>query len=158
GCFRGAHQIAGEYAASAVSSTCKPGYQPRKVEANSWLSVLTRVCKSTGAPRLVHGLDCFLTKRLLSTELTVDSTNAVAIVSPFRYRFPEWGMKPRLFSIYVRNCRRALLRRGQRGEVSVKWSMRWSSSPRRPNAFFTFPGPRHHFTLPSCCWIPAPTS
>ena len=63
-------------------------YQRRKAEPNSWLSVLTRVCKSKCAPRLVHCMDCRFTKRLLSTELTADSTNAVEIVSPFRYRFP----------------------------------------------------------------------
>src|SRR5207245_2792180 len=55
----GAHKIAGDYAASAVSSTCKSGYQRQKVEANSLLSVLTRVCNSKGAPRLVHCIDCF---------------------------------------------------------------------------------------------------
>jgi hypothetical protein len=80
----GAHQIAGDYAASAVSSTCKPGYQRRKVEANSWLSVWTRACNNKCAPRLVHCMDWRFTNRLLSTKLTVDSTNAVAIVSPRR--------------------------------------------------------------------------
>jgi hypothetical protein len=84
----GDHQIAGDYAARADSSSRRSGYQWRKVEPSSWLSVLMRVCRSRCAPRLVHCMDCFLTNRLLSTELTVDSTNAVEIVSPRRYRWP----------------------------------------------------------------------
>src|SRR5215471_7977699 len=76
------HQIAGDYAARAISSLWKSGYQCRKVTANSLLSVWVRVCSSKCAPRLVPCIDCRFTKRLLSTELTVDSTNAVEIVSP----------------------------------------------------------------------------
>src|SRR5262249_11709937 len=74
-----------DYAASAGSSTRNSGYQRRKAEPNSWLSVLTRVCKSRWAPRLVHCIDCRFTNRLLSTALTVDSTKAVEILIPFRY-------------------------------------------------------------------------
>jgi hypothetical protein len=63
----GAHQIVGDYAARALSSSCKSGYHRRKVKANLLLSVLTRACNSKCAPRLVHCIDCFLTNRLLST-------------------------------------------------------------------------------------------
>jgi hypothetical protein len=65
--YHGAHQKVGDHAARAVSSTCKAGYQWRKVEASSLFSVLTRVCRSRCAPRLVHCIDCFFTKRLLIT-------------------------------------------------------------------------------------------
>src|SRR5712692_760264 len=88
GVLDGGHQNVGDYAARAVFSSGKSGYQRRKVEGNSLFSVLTRVCSSKCAPRLVHCIDWRFTKRLLSTKLTVDSTNAVEIVSPHRYRRP----------------------------------------------------------------------
>jgi hypothetical protein len=46
------------------------------------------------ARRPLHLL--FFTKRLLTTWLIVDSTNAVLIVSPCRYRSPKFGMDSRL--------------------------------------------------------------
>jgi hypothetical protein len=61
------HQNVGDYAARAVFSIGKSGYQRRKVEGNSLFSVLTRVCSSKCAPRLVHCIDWRLTKRLLIT-------------------------------------------------------------------------------------------
>lgn len=61
------HQKVGDHAARAASSIRKSGYQRRKVEDSSLFRVLTRVCKSKCAPRLLHCIDCCFTKRLLST-------------------------------------------------------------------------------------------
>ena len=48
---------------------------------------------AASAPLGVHCICCFFTNRLLTTWLIVDSTNAVLIVSPCRYRSPKFGMK-----------------------------------------------------------------
>src|SRR6266853_1409579 len=80
------HGDAGDQAASGNSSTSISGYQRLNTVLNSRLSVLTRVCNSRCAPRLLHCICCFLQKRLLTTWFTVDSTKPVAIASPLRYR------------------------------------------------------------------------
>jgi hypothetical protein len=55
-------------------STENAGYQRRKFWTRSPLRVLVRVWSSKCAPSGVHCIDCFLAKRLLSSELTSDST------------------------------------------------------------------------------------
>src|ERR671935_219218 len=82
------HGDAGDQAASGNSSTSISGYHRLNTVPSSRLSVLTRVCNSKCAPRLLHCIYCFLQKRLLTTWFTVDSTNPVAMASPFRYRSP----------------------------------------------------------------------
>src|SRR6267143_701188 len=77
-----AHGDAGDQAASGNSSTSISGYQRLNTVPSSRLSVLTRVCNSRCAPRLLHCICCFLQKRLLTTWFTVDSTKPVAIASP----------------------------------------------------------------------------
>src|SRR5262249_15602399 len=81
---------AGGYAATAISSPSRSmsGYQRLKMAPNSPLSVRTRVCNNKWAPSLDHCICCFLQNRLLTTSFTVDSTNPVAIASPWRYRSP----------------------------------------------------------------------
>src|SRR5262245_189838 len=82
------HGDAGGHAAIGNSSTCmsRSGYQRLKMPANSPFSVRTRVCNNRCAPSLDHCICCFLQNRLLTTSFTVDSTNPVAIGSPWRYR------------------------------------------------------------------------
>src|SRR5260370_39970322 len=58
------------------------GYQRRNRSPSSSLRTLVLVCSKRWAPRSVHCICCFLTNRLLTTWLIVDSTNAVLIVSP----------------------------------------------------------------------------
>src|SRR6266540_4068693 len=72
---------AGGYAAIGISSTSRSmsGYQRLKMVPSSPLSVSTRVCNNKCAPSLDHCICCFLQNRLLTTSLTVDSTNPVAI-------------------------------------------------------------------------------
>src|SRR6266851_5982414 len=84
----GEHGDAGDQAASGNSSTSISGYHRLNTVPSSRLSVLTRVCNSRCAPRLLHCICCFLQKRLLTTWFTVDSTKPVAIASPLRYRSP----------------------------------------------------------------------
>src|ERR1700741_2523458 len=94
---------AGDYAATGISSTSRSmsGYQRLKMAPNSPLSVRTRVCNNKWAPSLDHYICCFLQNCLLITSLTVDSTNPVAIGSPLRYLSPSFGIKCRLFTMYV---------------------------------------------------------
>ena len=56
------------------------GYQRRNRSSRSSLRTLVLVCSKRCAPRSVHCICCFLTNRLLTTWLIVDSTNAVLIV------------------------------------------------------------------------------
>src|ERR1700689_4947314 len=79
------------------------GYQRRNTSSSSPLRTFVRVCSSRCAPRSVHCICCFLTERLLTTWLMVDSTNAGLIVSPCRYRSPKLGMDSRLLRMYVSN-------------------------------------------------------
>jgi hypothetical protein len=72
------------------------GYQPRNTSSSSLLRTLVRVCNKRWAPRSVHCICCFFTNRRLTTWLIVDSTNAVLIVSPCRYRSPKFGMNSQL--------------------------------------------------------------
>jgi len=88
------------------------GYQRLKMAPNSPLSVRTRVCNNKCAPSLDHCICCFLQNRLLTTSLTVDSTQPVAIASPWCYRSPSCGITCRLFTIDVRNSDNALTNRG----------------------------------------------
>src|SRR5436305_9439396 len=60
------------------------GYQRWKTLASSWLSTLVRTWSSRCALSGAHRICCFLTIRLLTTWLTVDSTNALEIASPAR--------------------------------------------------------------------------
>src|SRR6202162_6356062 len=53
------------------------------------LRTIVLVCSKRCAPRKVHCICCFLTNRLLTTWLIVDSTNAVLMFSPCRRRSPE---------------------------------------------------------------------
>ena len=68
------------------------GYQRRNTSSSSSLRIFVRVCNKRCAPRSVHCICCFLTNRLLTTWLMVDSTNAVLIVSTCRYRSPKFGI------------------------------------------------------------------
>src|SRR5437588_8399425 len=61
------------------------GYQRLKMTLSSPFSVCTRVCNNKCAPSLDHYICCFLQNRLLTASFTVDSTNPVAIASPWRY-------------------------------------------------------------------------
>src|SRR2546425_1015998 len=81
---------AGDYAAIGIASTSRSmsGYQRLKMAPSSPLRVRTRVCNNKCAPSLDHCICCFLQNRLLTTSFTVDSTNPVAIASPWRYRSP----------------------------------------------------------------------
>src|SRR5262249_12040664 len=112
----GEHGDAGGYAATGISSASRSmsGYQRLKMVLSSPFSVRTRVCNNKCAPSLDHCICCFLQNRLLTTSFTVDSTNPVAIGSPLRYRSPSFGIKGRLFTIYVRNADNALTNFGKR--------------------------------------------
>ena len=55
------------------------GYQRRNRSSRSLLSTFVLVCSKRWAPRSVHCICCFLTNRLLTTWLIVDSTNAVLL-------------------------------------------------------------------------------
>src|ERR1700693_2586765 len=70
------------------------------------LRTIVLVCSKRCAPRKVHCICCFLTNRLLTTWLIVDSTNAVLIGSPCRRRSPKFGMNSRLLQMYVSNSLR----------------------------------------------------
>src|SRR5216684_2874031 len=82
----GGYAAASGSARSSRSSEAKAGYHTRNVAASSPLSVRVRACRRRCAPSGIHRMCCFLTIRLLTTWLTVDSTNALEIVSPHRYR------------------------------------------------------------------------
>src|SRR6266853_6146752 len=101
----GEHGDTGGHAAigSSPPLMSRAGYQRLKIPANSPFSVRTRVCNNKCAPSLDHCICCFLQNRLLTTSFTVDSTNPVAIGSPLRYLSPSFGIKCRLFTMYVRN-------------------------------------------------------
>src|ERR1035437_2976630 len=73
------------------------GYHRLKCPSSSSLRTLVRAWSRRCAPRRVHCICCFLTNRLLTTWLIVDSTNAVLILSPCRHRSPKFGMKSQLF-------------------------------------------------------------
>src|SRR5207244_11509795 len=75
------HGEAGDYAASGSSSTSMSGYQRLNTVPNSWLSVLTRVCNSRCAPRLLHCICCFLQNRLLTTWFTVEDRKSTRLNS-----------------------------------------------------------------------------
>jgi len=53
--------------AGALCSLRNCGYQRRNTSSNSSLRTLVRVCSNRWAPRNVHCMDCFLTKRRLTT-------------------------------------------------------------------------------------------
>src|SRR5271166_4901639 len=82
------------------------GYQRRNRSSRSSLRTLVLVCSKRWAPRSVHCICCFLTNRLLTTWLIVDSTKAVLMVSPCRRRSPKFGMNSRLLQMYVLNSSR----------------------------------------------------
>jgi hypothetical protein len=67
------------------------GYQRRNRSSRSSLRTLFLVCSKRCAPR-VHCICCFLTNRLLTTWLIVESTNAVLTVSPCCRRSPKFGL------------------------------------------------------------------
>src|SRR5262245_8663847 len=93
---RGEHGDAGDHAATGISSTSRSmsGYQRLQMTPSSPLSVRTRVCNNKCAPSLDQCICYFLQNRLLTTSFTVDSTNPVAIASPWRYRSPSFGRVP----------------------------------------------------------------
>ena len=93
----GEHQkVGGQAALRSGSCVCgcdlNFGYQRRNRSSRSSLRTLVLVCSKRWAPRSVHCIFCFLTNRLLTTWLIVDSTKAVEIVSPCRRRSPKFGM------------------------------------------------------------------
>jgi hypothetical protein len=61
----------------AWSATEKAGYLVRNAAATSPLSMRVRIWSNECAPSGVHYMDCFLAKRLASSEFTSDSMNAV---------------------------------------------------------------------------------
>src|SRR4051794_16242890 len=69
---------------SSLSLTARAGYHPANRSRSVPSRVRARVCRSRWAPCLDHCICCFLAKRLPTTRLTVDSTNAVEIASPVR--------------------------------------------------------------------------
>src|SRR5260370_30902035 len=79
-------KVGGQAALSSGSCVCgcglNFGYQWRNTSSRSSLSTFVLVCSKRWAPRSVHCICCFLTNRLLTTWLIVDSTKAVLIVSP----------------------------------------------------------------------------
>src|SRR5712672_751619 len=79
-------KVGGQAALRSCSCVCgcglNFGYQRRNRSSKSSLRTLVLVCSNRWAPRSVHCICCFLTNRLLTTWLIVDSTNAVLIVSP----------------------------------------------------------------------------
>jgi hypothetical protein len=75
-------------------STENAGYQRPKLWMRSPLRVRVRVWKSRCAPSGVHCIDCFLTKRLLSSELTSNATKAVETTWPARPRRASFGARP----------------------------------------------------------------
>ena len=94
------HQNPGDYAAvfsTAGSWDRNLGYQRRNVSSNPPFKTRVRVCSNRWAPLSVHSIGWRFTIRLLTTCFTVDWTNAVEIRSPFRYRWPSFGMSSRLF-------------------------------------------------------------
>ena len=98
-------KVGGQAASRSGSCVCgcglNFGYQRRNRSSRSSLRTLVLVCSKRWAPRSVHCICCFLTNRLLTTWLIVDSTNAVLIVSPCRRRSPKFGMNSRLLQMYV---------------------------------------------------------
>src|SRR4029450_3786467 len=86
---------AGGYAATGLSSASRSmsGYQRLKMAPSSPLSARPRVCNNKCAPSLDHCICCFLQNRLLTTSVTVDSTNPVAIVSPLAYLSPPFRVQ-----------------------------------------------------------------
>ena len=60
-----------------------------RTQSRSSLRTLVLVCSRRWAPRSVHCICCFLTNRLLTTWLIVDSTNAVLMVFPLTSTLPE---------------------------------------------------------------------
>src|ERR1700730_10444753 len=98
-------KVGGQAALRSGSCVCgcdlNFGYQRRNRSSRSSLRTLVLVCSKRWAPRSVHCICCFLTNRLLTTWLIVDSTNAVLIVSPCRRRSPKFGMNSRLLQMYV---------------------------------------------------------
>jgi len=98
-------KVGGQAALRSGSCVCgcdlNFGYQRRNRSSRSSLRTFVLVCSKRWAPRGVHCICCFLTNRLLTTWLIVDSTNAVLIVSPCRRRSPKFGMNSRLLQMYV---------------------------------------------------------
>src|ERR1700751_4909139 len=98
-------KVGGQAALRSGSCVCgcdlNFGYQRRNRLSKSSLSTFVLVCNKRWAPRSVHCICCFLTNRLLTTWLIVDSTNAVLIVSPCRRRSPKFGMNSRLLQMVV---------------------------------------------------------
>src|SRR5271166_6580307 len=90
-------KVGGQAALCSGSCVCgcdlNFGYQRRNRSSKSSLSTFVLVCSKRWAPRSVHCICCFLTNRLLTTWLIVDSTNAVLIISPRRQRSPKFGMR-----------------------------------------------------------------
>src|SRR4029077_14237697 len=88
-------KVGGQAALRSGSCVCgcglNFGYQRRNRSSRSSLSTFVLVCSKRWAPRSVHCSCRFLTNRLLTTWLIVDSTNAVLIVSPCRRRSPKFG-------------------------------------------------------------------
>src|ERR1700693_3940329 len=84
--WRERQKVGGQAALSSGSCVCgcglNFGYQWRNTSSRSSLSTFVLVCSKRWAPRSVHCICCFLTNRLLTTWLIVDSTKAVLIVSP----------------------------------------------------------------------------
>src|SRR5580704_17187029 len=85
--MRGERQkVGGQAALRSGSCVCgcdlNFGYQRRNRSSRSSLRTCVLVCSKRWAPRSVHCICCFLTNRLLTTWLIVDSTNVVLIGSP----------------------------------------------------------------------------
>jgi hypothetical protein len=83
--IRERQKIGGQAALRSVSCVggCGPnfGYQRRNRSSKSSLSTFVLVCSKRWAPCSVHCICCFLTNRLLTARLIVDSTNAVLIAN-----------------------------------------------------------------------------
>src|ERR1035437_3574142 len=75
---RGVWQEVGGHAALGLNL----GYHRLKSPSSSSLRTLVRAWSRRCAPRRVHCICCFLTNRLLTTWLIVDSTNAPFALSP----------------------------------------------------------------------------
>jgi hypothetical protein len=101
--LRERQKVGGQAALRSGSCVCGCGlnfrYQRRNRSSRSSLRTLVLVSSKRWAPRSVHCISCFLTNRLLTTWLIVDSTNAVLIVSPCRRRSPKFGMNSRLLQM-----------------------------------------------------------
>src|ERR1700719_2377338 len=78
--IRERQKVGGQAALRSGSCVCgcglNFGYQRRNRSSRSSLRTLVLVCSKRWAPRSVHCICCFLTNRLLTTWLIVDSTNA----------------------------------------------------------------------------------